>query len=55
MTEARSQADLGAWLTRTGRGAEATELLTAARATYDRLGAVRWTEALDAALAGVTA
>jgi len=55
VTEARCQADLGAWLARTGRGAEATELLTAARATYDRLGAARWTEALDAALAGVTA
>ena len=55
VTEARCQADLGAWLTRTGRAAEATELLESARATYDRLGAVRWTEQLDAALAGVTA
>ena len=55
VAEARARADLAVWLTQQGRGAEAGELLAAARATFDRLGAVRWAEQLDGALAGVPA
>lgn len=51
----RAQADLGVWLTHQGRGDEAVDLLSGARATFDRLGAVRWSEALDDALADVHA
>lgn len=50
--EARVSADLGLWLLRQGRGPEAADLLTRARATYERLGARRWLEALDERVAG---
>jgi hypothetical protein len=50
-TAARCRADLGLVLSRTGRPAEAAELLDRARATYTELGALRWIEELDAALA----
>ncbi len=52
---ARAQADLGVWLTHQGRAEEAADVLDEARATFERLGAVRWAEQLDGALAGVRA
>ena len=48
---ARTAAALGVWLTRQGRVAEASEPLTAARATFADLGARRWERELGEALA----
>ncbi len=52
---ARVSADLAVWLSRHGRSEEAVEPLRAAREGYARLGAARWSEQLEAALAGVRA
>ncbi len=52
---ARVSADLAAWLTRAGRQEEAAEPLLVAREGYARLGATRWSEQLEASLAGVRA
>ena len=54
-TARRARAELGTWLVHQGRVAEAEPLLAAARETFDRLGARRWTAQLDAELAGVNA
>ncbi len=54
-TAARARADLGAWLVHEGRIAEAEPLLAAARETFERLGARRWSAQLDARLAGAPA
>jgi hypothetical protein len=45
--EARVGADLGVWLLGQGRQGEAGDLLAAARATYERLGARQWLDVLD--------
>jgi tetratricopeptide (TPR) repeat protein len=50
-TIARARADLAILLAAQGRADEAQELAEQARATYDRLGAVAWSRALDEALA----
>ena len=50
---ARTNADLGTWLVREGREGEAAEPLRAARETFERLGATRWTDQLAVDLAGV--
>jgi class 3 adenylate cyclase/tetratricopeptide (TPR) repeat protein len=52
---ARVSADFAVWLSRNGRSDEAAEPLRAAREGYARLGAARWSEQLEAALAGVRA
>jgi class 3 adenylate cyclase/tetratricopeptide (TPR) repeat protein len=52
---ARVNADLAVWLVRRGRADEAAEPLRAARDGYAALGATRWSEQLEAALAGVRA
>ncbi len=52
---ARVNADLAVWLVRRGRADEAAESLRAARDGYAALGATRWSEQLEAALAGVSA
>ncbi|MEP9361396.1 adenylate/guanylate cyclase domain-containing protein [Nocardioides sp. CN2-186] len=49
-TLARCRADLGTWLVRHGRADEGGVLLDQARETFGRLGAVQWSEQLDAAL-----
>ena len=51
----RALADLGVWLTREGRAAEAGEPLERAREIFERLGAVSWSAQLDAELSGVHA
>jgi hypothetical protein len=50
---ARTLADLGIWLDRSGSADEAAEALEAARATYEELGAHGLLAALDEQLAGV--
>ena len=52
---ARINADLAVWLVRRGRSDEAAEPLRAARDGYATLGATRWSEQLETALAGVSA
>ncbi|MGH3347571.1 MAG: AAA family ATPase [Nocardioides sp.] len=52
---ARANADLGVWLSRAGRQEDAAEPLRAARETFERLGATRWSEQLEESLAGVRA
>ncbi|HEX6149097.1 adenylate/guanylate cyclase domain-containing protein [Nocardioides sp.] len=52
---ARANADLGVWLSRAGREEDAAGPLRAARETFERLGATRWSEQLEASLAGVRA
>jgi class 3 adenylate cyclase/tetratricopeptide (TPR) repeat protein len=47
---ARTQAELGAWLVREGRGPEAASLLDSARATFVELGATSWLESLESQL-----
>jgi Tfp pilus assembly protein PilF len=46
-TEARVQAEYGAWLVRQERAEEAEPLLAQARATFERLGAVTWLAQLE--------
>jgi class 3 adenylate cyclase len=53
--EARCQGELGGVLVRQGRDAEAEPYLAAARATYERLGAVAWLRGLPVASAAATA
>jgi hypothetical protein len=49
--EAHICADYGAWLLGQDRDAEATDLLTSARAFYERVGARRWLDDLDSRIA----
>ncbi len=48
---ARCQGDLGGWLVRQGRSAEAEPLLAAARETFTSLRATRWLDDLERAVA----
>jgi hypothetical protein len=48
---ARTEADLGVWLTAAGRAAEAEPLLAAARELFAEVGAVSWGDDLQARLA----
>ncbi|WP_162249800.1 MULTISPECIES: adenylate/guanylate cyclase domain-containing protein [unclassified Nocardioides] len=52
---AQSRADLAVVLQRVGRTVDAAALAQEARATFDALGAVSWSAALDLALAGLPA
>jgi hypothetical protein len=45
---AQAREDLGRWLVDQGSSAEAEPLLTAARATYEEIGATGWLASLDA-------
>ena len=49
---ARARAAYGVWLTRQGRAEDAAAQLTAARQTYEELGAVGWLRELEEQLAG---
>jgi len=52
-TKARAQGAYAGWLVGQGRAEEAAPLLSEARATFQRLGAVAWIAELDDQLAGV--
>jgi hypothetical protein len=42
-----AQEDLGRWLAEQGRAEESAEMLAAARATYERIGATGWLARLE--------